>query len=87
LLKQLDVDALRRFRATWPDGPLAGNKNLERLRSFFRFAESAGWISSNPANALKPSKMPNVSERVKVFTKAEIEKIFAACDKYPGQNA
>jgi integrase len=87
LLKQLDVDALRRFRATWPDGALAASKNLERLRSFFRFALDAGWVAANPAKAIKPPQMDNVSDRVKVFTAADIKKILAACDKYPRQNS
>ena len=29
-------------------------RSLERLRSFFRFAHEAGWVSSNPALAIKP---------------------------------
>ena len=54
LLKQLDTDVLRDFRQQWKDAPLAGRKKLERLRAFFRFANEAGWISSNPALAIKP---------------------------------
>src|SRR4029079_13151112 len=49
--------------------------------------ETAGWVPSNPARAIKPSKMPNVSERVKVFTKAELKKVLAAGDRYPERNA
>jgi hypothetical protein len=48
-LKQLDVDALRQFRTTWPDGPLSAYKNLERLRSFLGFCQQAGWIATNHA--------------------------------------
>ncbi len=54
LLKQLDGDVLRDFRQQWKDAPLAGRKKLERLRAFFRFANEAGWVSSNPALAIKP---------------------------------
>ena len=44
LLKQLDVDALRAFRATWEDGPISAYKNLERLQSFFNSAiKPDGW--------------------------------------------
>ena len=35
LLKSLDVDAIRRFRATWLDAPITAARNLERLRNFF----------------------------------------------------
>ena len=54
MLKQLDTDVLRDFRQQWKDAPLAGRKKLERLRAFFRFANGAGWVSSNPALAIKP---------------------------------
>ena len=54
LLKQFDVDALREFRQGWKDGPLAARKKLERLRAFFRFGVDGGWVSSNPALAIKP---------------------------------
>ena len=51
LLKQLDTDVLRDFRKHWKDAPLAGRKKLERL-AFFRFANEAGWVSSNPRRRL-----------------------------------
>ena len=81
LLKQLDVDALREFRATWADGPLSAYKNLERLRSFFAFCQQAGWIEKNPARALKPPKLPEKSSKVKVFSDEDLEKILDACDR------
>ena len=59
LLKQLDVEVLRDFRQQWKDKPLAARKKLERLRAFFRFALEAGWVSSNPALALKPPLLDN----------------------------
>ena len=87
LLKQLDVDALRAFRATWADGPLSAYKNLERLRSFFAFCQQAGWIPQNPAKALKPPKLPEKSSKVKVFGDADLQQILTACDAYPQRNA
>lgn len=86
-LKQLDVDALREFRTTWPDGALSAYKNLERLRAFLWFCHRAGWIDKNPAAALKPPKLPDKSKKVKVFTKEQIASILAACDEYPQQNS
>ncbi len=86
-IKQLDVDAIRRFRATWPDSPISAFKNLERLRSFFHFCVAAGWVRDNAAKAVKMPKLPNVSQRVKVFTPDDIEKILKACDRYPQHNA
>ena len=87
LLKQLDVDALREFRAGWPDGPLSAYKNLERLRSFLGFCLQAGWVEKNHARALKPPKLADKSTKVKVFTEDDLKSILDACDKYPQQNA
>lgn len=87
LLKQLGVDAVREFRATWPDSPITAQKNLERLRAFFWFCHSASWVKANPAAAVKPPKIGKPSERVKVFTQEQIKKILKACDKYPEQNS
>jgi integrase len=81
-LKQLDVDALRRFRATWEDGASYATKNLERLRAFFRFCHQAGWIKTNPAMALKPQKA--TAKPTLPFSRDEMKRILAACDRYRG---
>lgn len=86
-LKQLDVDALRQFRTTWPDGPLSAYKNLERLRAFLGFCLQSNWIEKNHAKALKPPKVPDKSTKVKVFTEAQLAKLLKACDEYPERNA
>ena len=86
-LQQLDVDALRQFRTTWPDGPLSAYKNLERLRSFLTFCQQAGWVEKNHARALKPPKLPDKSTKVKVFTEDQITQVVDACDEYPEWNA
>ncbi len=87
LLKQLDVDAVREFRAGWPDGPITAQKNLERFRAFFWFCHSSNWIKVNPAAAVKAPKAGKASERVKVFTAEQIKKVLKACDKYPERNS
>lgn len=86
-LKQLDVDALRQFRTTWPDGPLSAYKNLERLRGFLGFCLQSSRIERNHAKALKPPKVPDKSTKVKVFTEAQLAKILHACNEYPEWNA
>jgi hypothetical protein len=58
-LPQLGVEQIREFRRTWSDRPGYAIKNLERLRTFFRFCESSDWIARNPAKAVKAPK-PNV---------------------------
>lgn len=82
LLKQVDVDALRLFRGTWKDGALTASKNVERLRSFFRFCFQAGWITSNPALNVK---LPKVHARPTLpYSTEEMKAILAACDRYRG---
>lgn len=87
LLKQLDVNAIRQFRASWPDGPISAYKNIERLRSFFSFCLEASWIQKNSAKSLKPPKVERHDGRVEVFTAEEIGKILAAIGVYPAHNS
>ena len=82
-LKQLNVDALRHFRQSWTDGPLYATKNLERLRSFLRFCNQAGWIRENPATAVKPPKVTH--NPTLPFSREEMKRILAACDRYGGK--
>jgi hypothetical protein len=56
MLGQFDLDVLRKFRATWKDGPRTAGKKLERLRAFFRFAHDRQWVESNPATRIKQPK-------------------------------
>jgi integrase len=82
LLKQITPSALVEFRTTWQDGALYAAKNIERLRSFFRFCARMKWASENPALALKAPKL--TTKPTLPFTAAEMKKLLAACDKYPG---
>lgn len=81
-LKQIDVDAVRTFRTTWDDSAVYATKNLERMRSFFRFCVDAGWIQKNPAASVKaPKAKPSPTLP---FTDDEMKRILKACDAYPG---
>ena len=80
LLKQLDVDSLRRFRATWPDSAITASRNLERLRNFFGFCLDAGWIVKNPAKAVRPPKATH--SPTLPFEPDDFERILSACDSY-----
>jgi integrase len=81
-LRQISVDSLRQFRQSWSDSPLYATKNLERLRAFFRFCHQAGWIKVNPA---LPVKAPRVTQTPTLpFSRDEMKRIIAACDKYGG---
>jgi len=85
LLRELDVDALTRFRLEWKDGPRASQKKLERLRAFFRFAQRRRWVAENPASELK---LPKVTASPTLpFTHDEMVKVLAAAEKYGAQSA
>lgn len=81
-LKQLSVEQMRQFRATWTDGANYATKNLERLRAFFRFCMEDDWITKNPARRVKAPKAKN--SPTLPFTDAEMQRILEACDRYPG---
>ena len=79
-LKELDPAALRKFRSSWEDGNLAALKKLERMRSFFRFAQGSRWIAENPATELKS---PKVTARPTLpFTHEEMIRVLQSCDRY-----
>jgi integrase len=79
--RQLDLQTLRDFRASWQDGPISAKKKFERLRSFFRFAHNSSWVRENPVVLMKP---PRVHQPPTLpFSKEEMEKILWACDLYP----
>jgi integrase/recombinase XerD len=79
-LKQLDLDTLAVFRASWKDGPRSGLKKLERLRAFLRFTEKRKWIDDNPATELKAPKVPN--KPTMPFTREEMVRILTALGPY-----
>src|SRR5215470_19277195 len=49
-LDEFDLSAVSRFRAEWTQGPRTSLKKLERLRTFFRFAQKRKWVAENPAS-------------------------------------
>jgi len=75
------VDAVREFRASWPNKNFAARKKLEATRAFFRFCNISGWIASNPAVALKPGKTNDI--QIVPITKTEFADILEACKNYP----
>jgi integrase/recombinase XerD len=82
-LEELNLEALRRFRASWPNRNLSALKKLESLRVFFRFAQESKWIPENPATKISN---PEVVDRPTLpFTREEMIRILAACDRY-GEN-
>jgi integrase/recombinase XerD len=84
-LCEIDLDGLRRFRATWPNRNIAAKKKLEALRAFFRFCWESDWIPSNPAIKLKPPKITDPPTMP--FSCEEMTQILAACNQYRGGRA
>jgi integrase/recombinase XerD len=85
-VSDFNIDNVRKFRASWPNKNFAARKKLEATRAFFRFCNVSGWISINPASALKPGK--TTDPQIVPITKAEFDKVLKACDSYPNkQNA
>ena len=79
-LDEFDLSTLSAFRSSWLDGPRTSAKKLERLRSFFEFAQKRKWVADNPANELKSPKItlcPTLP-----FTREEMRRILAAVDTY-----
>lgn len=78
LLRQLNAEVLRDFRASWKDAPLSASKKLLRLRSLFRWWVDAGYTDSNPARNIQA---PLVAETPTLPMEDEnLEKLLAVCD-------
>lgn len=80
-LRQLDVESVRSFRASWKDGAISSKKKLERLRSFFRFCVDSGWLKVNPAKAIKAPRV--IDPPTMPFTVEELNNILAGCENFP----
>jgi integrase/recombinase XerD len=81
-LRQLDVDAIREFRNRLVRhySPNSARKRLEYLRAFFRFCHQSGWITANPAAAIKPPKSDHAPTMP--FEPAQIEAMLAVADAF-----
>jgi integrase/recombinase XerD len=80
-VKRVSPDDLSKYREIWKLAPISYRKKLERLRTFFRFAEERGWTRHNPALKLKA---PIAKHTPKLpFSDSEMEKILWAADQYP----
>jgi len=84
-LTELDLETLRKFRATWTYKNYAARNQTERLRHLFRFAHDSGWIKENPARKLKSPKV--IETPTLPFSRDEFSRIVGACEKYKGKNA
>ena len=79
-LNQFDLDLLRSWRETWELGPRTLQKEIERVRCFFRFCHEGDFIERNPAILLKGPKNIKVVPKLP-FTPEEMADILAAAEK------
>jgi site-specific recombinase XerD len=79
-LKEFTLEALRKYRSSWPNENLSALKRLGLLRSFFRFGCDSGWIPDNPAKKLRNPKI--VDRPTMPFDSAEMVRILTALNAY-----
>jgi integrase len=76
---RLDVDAIRNYRTTWTWAAATASRRVERLRTFFNFCLESGWITKNPAKALRSPIVR--TPPTEPFTHDEMDAVIAACDR------
>lgn len=79
-LDEVDLDALLRFRGTWADAPLAGQKKQNRVIVFFWTSIRRGYIKENPILGLGKIKVVHVP--TDYFPRDEFQKIINATYGY-----
>jgi integrase len=78
-LDEIDLDALLRFRSTWKDAPLAGQKKQNRVIGFFWACMRRRYIQENPVLGLGKIKVIHVP--TDYFPREEFEKILDATSR------
>jgi integrase len=80
-VEQIGLPELTKFAGQWKDGALSASKKLERLWTFFDFAQKCGYIKQNPVDAYP---RPPVAKTIKEpFTDKEMAAIMDALYVYP----
>lgn len=79
-LKELTLERMIDYRASWTYAPLTALKKFERLRSFFLFSERAKWLTDNPVAAMKAPKADGPPTLP--FSPQEVKQIFEACANF-----
>ena len=74
-LARFSMESVRDFRASWKLSPITASKEIGFLRAFFTFCISNGWITTNPAKAIKAPQVKNLP-RIP-FSEKEIQTILS----------
>jgi integrase len=77
LVRDLDVEKLRKYRESWGCRPVTAARRIDRLKMFLGFCLDSGWLEKNPAKLLKPPEVKVLGKAP--FTAEELENIFTAC--------
>jgi integrase/recombinase XerD len=83
-LSNLDIDALRQFRESWTVKNSTAVKELERLRTFYKFAVESEWVTKNPVLKIKPPK--SSTPPTLPYSHEELKCVLKAAEKYPNQS-
>ncbi|MCY4430785.1 MAG: tyrosine-type recombinase/integrase, partial [Rhodospirillales bacterium] len=75
-ISEIDVAALRSWRASWGIKPATHQLRLAQLKRLFGFAVNEGWIAESPAEPLKAPK--NDAAPTMPLAREEIRAMFAA---------
>jgi integrase/recombinase XerC len=78
---EVSTDVLDAYRAGRGLSLIAGAKELELLRQFFKFCLIRHWIRENPADGIRGPRNIQPNE-VEPYTPAEVDKIVAACSSF-----
>jgi integrase len=80
-LNQIRTPQVREFRNSWTVGSITAARRHERLRAFFVFCTSNGWLQINPMDGLKrPVVRPAVP--TDYFNRGEVRHIVDATHEY-----
>jgi integrase len=73
-----------KFYASWKDGKRSRAKKLERLRALVQFCLKRKWLTENIVEDLQAPEGSSIPADKLPFTDAELQRIYAACDKLGG---
>ncbi len=79
-----NVEAIRDFRSTWKDAPLARSKKHDRVVGFFYFCYRSGYIASQPVTTKVLGKIKVDQKPTDYLTPAEFNRLIDATYVYRG---
>jgi integrase len=80
-LEDIRPAEIREFRNTWNSTPKSAHRKHERMKSFFGFSISNGWLQKNPMDGVKKPRVPDVMP-TNYFTRDEFQQIVNETYRY-----